>query len=59
MGTDNQCLNLKESITELESLGISTPKLNELNDVQEIGNLVQNIKEMYLQKYKSTSVFTD
>jgi hypothetical protein len=59
MGTDNQCLNLKESITELESLGISTPKLNELNDVHEIGNLVQKIKQMYFQKYKSTSVFTD
>jgi hypothetical protein len=43
----------------LESLGLSTPKLNELNDVNEIGNLVENLKQMFFQDYKSTTVFTD
>jgi hypothetical protein len=43
----------------LESLGISKPKLNELNDLNELGNLAENLKQMYLQDYKSTSVFTD
>jgi hypothetical protein len=43
----------------LESLGIRAPRLNNANDVNEIGKLVENIKQAYLQKYKSTAVFTD
>jgi len=43
----------------LESLGISTPKLKEINDLNEVGSLVENIKQMYLQEYKSSSIFTD
>ena len=40
-------------ISELESLGIRTEKLNELNDVYEIRNLVDNIKQTFIQDYKS------
>jgi hypothetical protein len=40
-------------ITELESLGIRTDKLNELNDVYEIRNLVDNLKQVFIQDYKS------
>jgi len=34
------------SISELESLGLATPKLNELKDSCEMENLVENIKQM-------------
>ncbi len=40
-------------ISELESLGIRTEKLNELNDVYEIRNLVDNLKQVFIQDYKS------
>lgn len=40
-------------VSELESLGIRTEKLNELNDVYEIRNLVDNIKQTFIQDYKS------
>ena len=33
-------------MSELESLGLETPKLNELNDSYEVGNLVNNLKQM-------------
>jgi hypothetical protein len=59
MWTDNNCREKDESVSELESLGLSTPKLNELNDAQEIGNLVENLKQMFIQEYKSTGTFTD
>jgi hypothetical protein len=52
-------LNIDRSINELESLGLETPKLNELNDAYEIENLIENLKQMYLQEYKSTAIFTD
>jgi hypothetical protein len=38
--------DLHNSISELESLGIETAKLNELNDSYEVGNLVENLKQM-------------
>lgn len=41
-------------ISELESLGIKSKKLNELNDVYEVENLVENIKESLFQDFKST-----
>jgi hypothetical protein len=47
------------SMSELESLGLETPKLNELNDAYEVGNLVDNLKQMLFVEYKSMSVFTD
>jgi len=43
----------------LESLGLETPRLNELNDSYEVKNLVDNLKQMLYQGYKSTHVFTD
>jgi hypothetical protein len=47
---------LYTSMSELETLSLETPKLNELNDSYEVGNLVNNLKQM---EYKSTPVFTD
>jgi hypothetical protein len=41
-------------ISELESLGIKSKKLNELNDVYEVGNLVENIKQSLFQDFKSS-----
>ena len=46
-------------MSELESLGLETPKLNELNDSYEVGNLVNNLKQMLFVEYKSMPVFTD
>lgn len=55
----NRKWDLPTSISELESVGLETPKLNELNDSYEVGNLVENLKQMLYQDYKSTDVFTD
>ena len=46
-------------VSELQSLGLHTPKLNELNDGYEIGNLIENLKQMYFQEYESTCTLTD
>jgi hypothetical protein len=46
-------------MSELESLGLETPKLNELNDSYEVENLVDNLKQMLYQDYKSMHVFAD
>jgi hypothetical protein len=46
-------------MSELETLSLETPKLNELNDSYEVGNLVNNHKQMLFVEYKSTPVFTD
>ena len=51
--------DLYNSISELESLALETPKLNELNDSYEVGNLVDNLKQILFVEYKSTHVFTD
>lgn len=40
-------------INELESLGKRTKKLNELNDLYEIRNLVDHLKQTFIQDYKS------
>lgn len=37
--------NSDSLISELESLGISASKLNELNDVYEVENLVEHLKQ--------------
>jgi hypothetical protein len=50
---------LYRSMSELESLGLETPKLNELNDSYEVGNLLNNLKQMLFVEYKSMPVFTD
>ena len=39
--------DLASSMSELESLGLDTPKLNELNDSYEVENLVVNLKQMF------------
>jgi hypothetical protein len=41
-------------VSELESLGLRSKKLNELNDVYEVKNLVDNIKQTLFQDYKSS-----
>ena len=41
-------------VSELESLGIRSEKLNELNDIYEVKNLVENIKQTLFQEYKSS-----
>ena len=50
---------VRSSISELESLGLQSPKLNELNDSYEVENLVDNLKQMLFVEYKSMPVFTD
>ena len=40
--------DVKDCISELESFGLETPKLNELNDSYEVENLVENLKQMLL-----------
>lgn len=46
--------SLMPLVFELESLGIRSKKLNELNDVYEVKNLVENIKQTLFQDYKSS-----
>ena len=46
--------SLMPFVSELESLGIKSKKLNELNDVYEVKNLVENIKQTLFQDYKSS-----
>ena len=55
---DSKC-DLCSSISELESLGLETQNLNELNDSYEVENLVENLKQMLFKDYKSMPVFTD
>ena len=45
---------LRPWVSELELLGIRSKKLNELNDVYEVKNLVENIKQTLFQDYKSS-----
>jgi hypothetical protein len=51
--------DLASSISELESLGLESSKLNELNDSHEVENLVENLKQRLFQDYKSMPVFSD
>lgn len=39
-------------INELESLGISAKKTNELNDQKEMSDLTENIKQTLYEEYK-------
>ena len=41
--------SLRGSMSELESLGLETLKLNELNDSYEVENLVENLKQMWFK----------
>jgi hypothetical protein len=40
-------------LSEFESLGLKV-RLNEFNNLQETGNLIENIKQRYIKKYKAT-----
>ena len=51
--------DLLSSIFDLESLGLETPNLNELNDSYELEKIVEIIKQMLFREYKSMLVFTD
>ena len=41
------------TVNELESLGISVKKMNDLNDDYELESLIENIKQTLIQDYKS------
>jgi hypothetical protein len=49
MSDMNNKWDIPSSMSELESLGLETPKLNELNDSYEVENLVVNLKQMFYQ----------
>jgi hypothetical protein len=40
-------------LNELHSLGIDLKKINALNDIQELRNLTDNIKQTFYQDYKT------
>jgi len=40
-------------------LRIQSPNLNNGDDVDELENLVDNLKQQFVRQYKSSSVFTD
>ena len=42
-------------LNELESLGIGSKRINELNDLKEISSLAENIKQGFYQEYKLPS----
>ena len=44
-------------MAELESLGLSTIKLNEFNDNSELKRLVNAIKEALMQEYRQSDLF--
>ena len=41
-------------LTELQSLGVSPKVYNELNDIQEVSNLTEILKQTFYQQYKTT-----
>jgi hypothetical protein len=43
-------------LNELESLGISSNRINELNDLKEISGLAENIKKGFYQEYESRPI---
>ena len=47
MSDMNSKWDIPSSMSELESLGLETPKLNELNDSYEVENLVVNLKRIF------------
>jgi hypothetical protein len=40
-------------LNELESLGLTVKKANDLNDIREVSNLVDSIKQVLFQDYKT------
>jgi hypothetical protein len=41
-------------MNELESLGLTTIRLNEFNDARELSSLVRTIKESFLKEYRDS-----
>jgi hypothetical protein len=41
-------------INELKSLGVEPRKINQVNDLQELCNVTQTLKETFFQYYKSS-----
>ena len=41
-------------LNELESLGVSVKVLNDLNNIQEVSELTENLKQTFYQEYKTT-----
>ena len=41
-------------LNELESLGVSPKVCNELNDMQEVSNLTEILKQTFYQQYKTS-----
>ena len=41
-------------LNELESLGVSVKVLNDLNNMQEVSELAENLKQTFYQEYKTT-----
>ena len=41
------------TVNELESLGINVKNINDLNDNYELENLIENIKQTWIQDYKT------
>ncbi|HEX9677187.1 hypothetical protein [Nitrososphaera sp.] len=41
-------------VGELESLGFSSVRLNELNDNSELRSLVERVKENFLEEYRES-----
>ena len=42
-------------LNELESLGLAVKKANDLNDIREVSNLTDSIKQVLFQDYKTCS----
>ncbi|MFZ0325824.1 MAG: hypothetical protein WAL66_00840, partial [Nitrososphaeraceae archaeon] len=41
-------------LSELESLGVSAKVLNDLNNIQEVSDLTENLKQSFYEEYKTT-----
>jgi flagellin-specific chaperone FliS len=41
-------------LNELESLGVSAKVLNDLNNIQEVSDLTENLKQSFYEEYKTT-----
>ena len=41
-------------LSESESLGVSAKVLNDLNNIQEVSDLTENLKQSFYEEYKTT-----
>lgn len=42
-------------LNELESLGVSVKVVNDLNNIEEVSELAENLKQTFYQEYKTTN----